>query len=152
MAGQIGGREARPAFDSRAVTIEQMGRLFVQIEAMAARMAGTSSKGTSSERLQEGLANARAAEADIETKFTVSDPTLQRLFVVLCSRCELEVYRVPRQRYFTMSVRAPKSFVQGWLSPMFEEMSEAMDSWMVEQAEAMFADWETRAPRESKPD
>ena len=83
-----------------------------------------------------GSAAGRACGSDIEFCWSVPDPSLQRVFVALCSICG-RVFRRPRQSETGLTVRAPQAFVRDVLGRLFQEMSLVFDAWHVERTEAM---------------
>ena len=63
------------------------------------------------------------------------DPWQRRLFSALCRRYGLEPYRYKRQRYTTVVVRAPRSFVHKTLWPEYQELRAALNSYLNEATE-----------------
>jgi len=53
----------------------------------------------------------------------------------LCRRYRLKPYRYPRQRYSTVIVRAPDSFIKKTLWPEFLEIKAALDGYLNEATE-----------------
>jgi hypothetical protein len=70
-----------------------------------------------------------------ETKFSLPDQWQRRLFLALCRRYGLEPYRYRGQRYTTVVVRAPRSFVDQTLWPEYLALSEALRSYLNEATE-----------------
>lgn len=70
-----------------------------------------------------------------ETKFSMADQWQRRLFSALCRRYGLEPYRYKGQRYTTVIVRAPRSFVDNTLWPEFLELQAALHSYLNEATE-----------------
>jgi hypothetical protein len=70
-----------------------------------------------------------------ETKFSMADQWQRRLFSALCRRYGLEPYRYKGQRYTTVMVRAPRSFVDNTLWPEFLELQAALHSYLNEATE-----------------
>jgi hypothetical protein len=131
-----------------AVTVEQMGRLFANVEAStAAKVSGPGATADPVELLRGALEKARAEEPEIETKCSLADPSLQFVFVTLCERYGIDVYRTPKQRKTSVTIRGPRSFIQGVLWPMATEMMRLLDSWMADQTQAIVGTWEARSPR-----
>jgi hypothetical protein len=83
----------------------------------------------------------RALEAAVktqplpETKFSLPDQWQRRLFLALCRRYGLEPYRYRGQRYTTVVVRAPRSFVDQTLWPEYLALSEALRAYLNEATE-----------------
>jgi len=70
-----------------------------------------------------------------ETKFSMADQWQRRLFTALCRRYGLEPYRYKGQRYTTVMVRAPRSFVDSTLWPEYVELQAALHSYLNEATE-----------------
>src|SRR5688572_19492675 len=58
-------------------------------------------------------------------QFSLHHRWQRRLFAALCRRYGLEPYRYRRQRYTTVMVRVPKSFVNETLWPEYLQIKEA---------------------------
>ena len=69
------------------------------------------------ERVKKALGATQKTEQPVEFQFTMPDRWQRRLFSALCRRYGLEPYRYKRQRYTTVMVRVPKSFVDQTLWP-----------------------------------
>ena len=87
------------------------------------------------ERIRQALKAAVKAEPLPETKFSLPDQWQRRLFLALCRRYGLEPYRYKGQRYSTVVVRAPRSFVDQTLWPEYLALSEALRSYLNEATE-----------------
>ena len=59
----------------------------------------------------------------------------RRLFSALCRRYGLEPYRYNRQRYTTVMVRVPRSFVDKTLWPEYQELRAALDDYLNDATE-----------------
>jgi len=59
----------------------------------------------------------------------------RRLFSALCRRYGLEPFRYKRQRYTTVVVRAPRSFVDRTLWPEYMQLREALNRYLDEATE-----------------
>lgn len=84
------------------------------------------------DRIRKRLEEAGRVETPIEYKFTMSDEWSRKLFVALCRRYGLKPYRYTRQRYTTVMVRAPKSFIDKTLWPEFQEIQTALQRYLLE--------------------
>ncbi len=62
----------------------------------------------------------------------MQDQWQRRLFTALCRRYGLEPYRYKRQRYTTVIVRAPRSFVDNTLWPEYLELQSALNAYLSE--------------------
>jgi len=88
-----------------------------------------------SKRVLAALNVAEKVEPTIEMKFGLSDRWSRLLFTALCRRYKLQPYRYPRQRYTTVVVRAPRTFIEITLWPEYLELKAALDSYLNEATE-----------------
>jgi hypothetical protein len=86
-------------------------------------------------RVRTRLNAAEQAEAAIEMQFRLTDRWSRRLFLALCRRYGLKPYRYPRQRYSTVVLRVPASFINQTLWPEFLEIKAALDEYLNEATE-----------------
>ena len=82
------------------------------------------------ERVKQALAAAAKTEQPREFQFTLPDRWHRRLFSALCRRYGLDPYRYKRQRYTTVMVRVPASFVDRTLWPEYQELRAALDEYL----------------------
>jgi hypothetical protein len=87
------------------------------------------------ERLGQALDAAAKTQPLPETKFSMADQWQRRLFLALCRRYGLKPYRRRGQRYTTVMLRAPQSFVDETLWPEFVELQAALHSYLNEATE-----------------
>jgi len=87
------------------------------------------------DRVKKALAAAAKVEQPVETQFKLMDQWNRRLFTALCRRYGMKPYRYPRQRYSTVVLRAPRSFVNNTLWPEFLEIKTALDEYLNEATE-----------------
>jgi len=87
------------------------------------------------DRVRKALAAAEQVEPPVETQFKLVDRWNRRLFTALCRRYGLKPYRYPRQRYSTVTVRAPRSFINNTLWPEFLQITKALDEYLNEATE-----------------
>jgi hypothetical protein len=87
------------------------------------------------ERIRQALHAAAKTQPVPETKFSMADQWQRRLFSALCRRYGLEPYRYKGQRYTTVIVRAPRSFVDNTLWPEYIELQAALHSYLNEATE-----------------
>jgi|SRR5215472_15942375 len=87
------------------------------------------------ERVRRALDTAVKTQPVPETKFSLLDPWQRRLFLALCRRYGLEPYRYKGQRYTTVLVRVPRTFVDQTLWPEYLALSEALRSYLNEATE-----------------
>ncbi len=86
-------------------------------------------------RIRKALEAAVKTQPLPETKFSLADQWQRRLFLALCRRYGLEPYRYRGQRYTTVVVRAPRSFVDTTLWPEYLALQEALHSYLNEATE-----------------
>lgn len=79
--------------------------------------------GEAKERMLRRLREAAAADPPVEYKFTLADAWENRLFRALCRRYDLEPFRYVGQRYTTVMLRVPRSFVNETLWPEFQALA-----------------------------
>lgn len=87
------------------------------------------------ERIRKRLQETERVERPIEMKFTLADAWSRKLFVALCKRYGLRPYRYKRQRFTTLMVRGPQSFLEGTLWPEFQQIHRALDEYLREATE-----------------
>ena len=87
------------------------------------------------ERVKKALGAIVSVEQPKEFQFTLPDRWQRRLFSALCRRYGLEPYRYKRQRYTTVMVRVPKSFVDRTLWPEYQEIRAALDEYLNDATE-----------------
>ena len=59
----------------------------------------------------------------------------RKLFSALCRRYGLEPFRYKRQRYTTVMVRAPKTFIQHTLWPEYLQLKDALNHYLNDATE-----------------
>ncbi len=105
----------------------------MKIEAL---FAGATTQG---ERLSADLARQRILmrlkellpkDPPIEYKFTFTDMWSRKVFVALLRRYDLRPYRYYRQRYTTIMVQVPESFVDETLWPEFEKINSELREYL----------------------
>lgn len=87
------------------------------------------------DRVRKALAAAEQVEQLVETQFKLVDRWNRRLFTALCRRYGLKPYWYPRQRYSTVTLRAPRSFIDNTLWPEFLQIKKALDEYLNEATE-----------------
>lgn len=92
------------------------------------------------DRVRAALRAAESVERPIEMIFRLPDRWSRRLFLALCRRYGLRPYRYPRQRYSTVVVRAPESFINRTLWPEYQEISQALEEYLNEATERIIRD------------
>jgi len=86
-------------------------------------------------RVKKALDALSKTERPQEFHFTLPDRWQRRLFSALCRRYGLKPYRYKRQRYTTVMVQVPKSFVEQTLWPEYLELKAALDEYLNEATE-----------------
>ncbi|HWG21465.1 MAG TPA: hypothetical protein VG225_13125 [Terracidiphilus sp.] len=87
------------------------------------------------ERVRAALSAAEKTERIIEMNFRIQDRWGRRLFLALCRRYALRPYRYPRQRFSTVVLRAPESFIKKTLWPEYLQISRALEDYLNEATE-----------------
>jgi hypothetical protein len=82
------------------------------------------------ERVKKAIAAIAQTEQPTEFQFTLPDLWQRRLFSALCRRYGLEPFRYKRQRYTTVVLRAPKTFVNRTLWPEYQQLREALNRYL----------------------
>ena|SRR5579863_1333350 len=83
-------------------------------------------------RVKAALAGLQRTEEPIEMQFSLADLWQRRLFMALCRRYGLKPFRYRRQRYTTVVVRAPESFINKTLWPEYQQLRDALDQYLNE--------------------
>jgi hypothetical protein len=102
-------------------------------------------------RVKEALASEQQREHPVEMRFSLPDRWQRRLFAALCRRYGLEPYRYRGQRYSSMMLRVPRSFIDGVLWPEFLEIKKALDEYLNEATERIIREdvyQNTKEPQE----
>jgi hypothetical protein len=101
------------------------------------------------DRVRKALAAIVKTEQPLEMQFTLPDRWQRRLFSALCRRYGLEPYRYKRQRYTTVMVRVPRSFVDKTLWPEYLQLKGALDEYLNEATERIIREEVHRDAREA---
>jgi hypothetical protein len=102
------------------------------------------------ERVRAALKQAEQTEKSVEYDFRLPDRWSRRLFTALCRRHGLTPYRYPRQRYSTVVLRAPASFIDKTLWPEFVEIKKALDEYLEQATERIIREEVFRASEEAE--
>jgi hypothetical protein len=86
-------------------------------------------------RVKAALAAGQKREQSVEMRFSLPDRWQRRLFMALCRRYGVEPYRYRGQRYSSLMVRVPRSFIEGVLWPEFLEIKQVLDEYLNEATE-----------------
>jgi hypothetical protein len=109
-----------------------------KIEALYAGAATAGEKAAAdaaADRIRRQFETASKQEAAEDYKFSIPDPWSRQLFIALCRRYGVRPFRRPRMHRQTVMVRAPASFVRNVLWPEFEELSDALNTHLIEITE-----------------
>jgi hypothetical protein len=107
-----------------------------QLRKIAALYEGATTPGERSaaaaaiERVKKALAAIAYTEPVSEYQFKLPDLWQRRLFWALCRRYGLEPFRYKGQRYTTVVVRAPKTFVDRTLWPEYRQLRDALNRYL----------------------
>jgi hypothetical protein len=82
--------------------------------------------GAAAARIRARLKQTENREQPIEVRFRLTDPWSRQLFIALCRRYGMRVYRYPRMHQQSLIVKAPKSFIEKVLWPEFRQVNAAL--------------------------
>ena len=116
--------------------LRKIEALFARAGAEGERMAAEAAL----ERVRQRLADIQKRDPTIEMQFSLGDQWSRRLFLALCRRYGLSPYRLYRQRYTTVMLRSPKSFVEQILWPEFEELNGALVQYLDDVTQRVIAE------------
>ncbi len=113
---------------------DETERLIEKLRRIEALFAGASSAGeraaasVAKDRILNRLAEAVIKDPPVEYTFTFPNMWSRRLFAALLRRYGLSPYRYYRQRYTTVMVKVPQTFVDDVLWPEYQALNEALTS------------------------
>lgn len=105
--------------------------------------------GAAAERIRARLRQAERSEPVVETRFSLPDPWSHQLFCALARRYGLRPFRYHRMHRKSVVVRAPASFVEGVLWPEFQQLDDALRTYLAEVTDRFIREevhGETRGP------
>jgi hypothetical protein len=102
------------------------------------------------DRIRAAISSAEQREKTVEIDFRLPDRWNRRLFTALCRRYGLNPYRYPRQRYSTVVLRAPASFINNTLWPEFLELKSALDEYLNQATERIIREEVFRVSEEAE--
>ncbi len=111
---------------------DDLSRLLAKLRGLEALHAGATTPGeklaaaAARERIVARLDRQRQADPPVEYHFSMENEWSRKLFVALARRYGLEPFRYYRQRYTTVMLQVPKSFVDETLWPEFTELNDAL--------------------------
>ena len=106
----------------------ERNRLLEKLRRIEALFSGAASDGeraaanAARQRIAAKLQQTATAEPPIEMHFSMDNTWSRNLFVALARRYGLHPFRYPRQRYTTVMLHVPRSFVDTTLWPEFLEL------------------------------
>jgi hypothetical protein len=90
-------------------------------------------------RIRRLLAERQTTDPPVEYRFSMTDNWSRKLFIALLRRYGLAPYRYSGQRYTTVMVRVPKSFVDETLWPEFNQFSDVLRQHLEEITERVIS-------------
>jgi hypothetical protein len=96
--------------------------------------------GEARRRIQERLASVEKLDPPVEYRFSLPDTWSRKLFLSLLRRYELRPYRYRGQRRTTVTVKAPKPFVEETLWPEFQQLNAALRTYLEEITDRVIAE------------
>ena len=91
-------------------------------------------------RILDKLIRIASTEKPVEFRFALRDQWERRVFVALARRYGLDPYRYKGQRYTTVMIRAPRSFVNETLWPEYQEISDTLYAYLNEVTERVISE------------
>jgi hypothetical protein len=107
-------------------------RLSEKLRGIEALFAGATTDGervsaeAAAKQVKAKLEEAAKLAPPIEVRFTFNDPWSRKLFLALARRYGLKPYRQRGQRYTTVMIRAPESFIEKTLWPEVQELDKTL--------------------------
>jgi hypothetical protein len=92
------------------------------------------------ERIRERLRILQSHAEAVEYRFSLGDMWSRKLFLALLRRYDLKPYRRHGQRYTTVMVCVPKTFVDETLWPEFQELSQTLQTYLDEVTDRVITD------------
>ncbi len=116
--------------------LRKIEALFARAGAEGERMAAEAAL----ERVRQRLADIQKRDPPIEMQFALGNQWSRRLFLALCRRYGLAPYRLYRQRYTTVMLRLPRSFLDQILWPEFQELDAALTKYLDDVTQRVIAE------------
>ena len=116
--------------------LRKIEALFARAGAEGERMAAEAAL----ERVRQRLADIQKRDPPIEMQFSLGNQWSRRLFLALCRRYGLTPYRLYRQRYTTVMLRLPRSFLDQILWPEFQELDAALTKYLDDVTQRVIAE------------
>ena len=111
-------------------------RLIEKLRRIEALFSGATTAGErtaaelAAQRIRDRLGEIQELDPPVEYRFTMGNMYSRRLFTALLRRYGLNPYRYRGQRYTTVMVRVPQSFVDETLWPEFEELDKTLTEYL----------------------
>jgi hypothetical protein len=96
--------------------------------------------GEARRRIQQRLASVEKLDRPVEFRFSIPDNWSRKLFLSLLRRYDLKPYRYRGQRRTTVMVKMPKPFVQDTLWPEYQQINNALRSYLEEVTDRVIAE------------
>jgi len=93
--------------------------------------------GAAADRIRARLQKAERREIGVEVKFSLPDPWSRQLFCALCRRYGLKPFRYRRMHRQSVVIRAPTSFIYDVLWPEFQQLNDALATYLSEVTETV---------------
>lgn len=93
--------------------------------------------GAAADRIRARLQQAERREIGVEVKFSLPDPWSRQLFCALCRRYGLKPFRYRRMHRQSVVIRAPTSFIDDVLWPEFQQLNDALATYLSEVTETV---------------
>jgi len=125
--------------------LDELSRLIDTLLKVEALHAGATTEGerlaaeSAIERIKAKLRQFELSDPPVETKFSLVNQWSKRLFTALAKRYGLTPYRYYRQRYTTVMLRAPRSFINEVLWPEFEALDKILEKHLDEVADKIIS-------------
>ena len=125
--------------------LDELSRLIDTLLKVEALHAGATTEGerlaaeSAIERIKAKLRQFELSDPPIETKFTLVNQWSKQLFTALAKRYGLTPYRYYRQRYTTVMLRAPNSFIEEVLWPEFQALDAILEKHLDEVADKIIS-------------
>ncbi len=111
-------------------------RLIEKLQLIEALYAGAATPGerqaaaAARDRIRDRLKAQQQTDPPIEYSFKLRDRWSHKLLIAIIRRYQLRPYRYPGQRYTTVMVRAPRSFVDEVLWPEFTQLNQTLANFL----------------------
>lgn len=108
--------------------LKKLEALFSDAGTIGEQQAASAAK----ERIIKKLKQGQSTEQQIEMRFHLKDMWSRKLFIALCRRYELKPYRYSGQKYTTVVVKAPETFINNVLWAEYQEIQKILYQYLEE--------------------